>query len=225
VELVSIAWSRLSLQVKLFSSLPRFRPDLATDLVPLRDVAVWRSYANIAATTGRSLGGPIGGYLTDEIGWRWSVLFLCFAFPSDSENHRTFYGQCPPTLLALSLVAWKLEIPSLATASTQSALSKLRRVDFLGAIFLSISIVCGLLVLDLGGQRMPWTDPKILLLLGASVMTLNIFVLVEAAWAKEPIFPLRLLLNRDVITSYVNLGFQTGAQGAVSEYHYLTAVY
>ncbi|KAE9364881.1 major facilitator superfamily transporter [Stipitochalara longipes BDJ] len=168
------------------------------DLVPLRDVAVWRSYANIAATTGRSLGGPIGGYLTDEIGWRWS-----------------FLGQCPPTLLALALVAWKLQIPSLATESTQSALSKLRRVDFLGAIFLSVSIVCGLLVLDLGGQRIPWTDPKILLLLGASVMTLNIFVLVEAAWAKEPIFPLRLLLNRDVITSYVNLGFQTGAQGAM----------
>jgi hypothetical protein len=56
----------------------------------------------------------------------------------------------------------------------------------------------------------------ILLLLGASVVALNIFVIVEGLWAKEPIFPLRLLLNRDVITSYMNLGFQTGAQGAVS---------
>jgi hypothetical protein len=51
------------------------------------------------------------------------------------------------------------------------------------------------------------------------VVTLNIFVIVEGFWAKEPIFPLRLLLNRDVITSYVNLGFQTGAQGAVSAKH------
>jgi hypothetical protein len=104
----------------------------------------------------------------------------------------------------------------LVTSSTQSVLSKLRRVDFLAAIFLSLSIVSGLLVLDLCGQRMPWTDPKMLLLLGASVIALNVFVFVEAAWAKEPIFPLRLLLNRDVITSYVNMGFQTGAQGAVS---------
>lgn len=185
------------------------------DLVPLREVAVWRSYANIAATTGRSLGGPIGGYLTDEIGWRWLVL-LSLPFLSNSRHHRSFLGQCPPTLLALALVAWKLQIPCLPITSTQSPISKLRRVDFLGAIFLSLSIVCGLLVLDLGGQRMPWTDPQILLLLGASVMTLNMFVFVEAVWAKEPIFPLRLLLNRDVITSYVNLGFQTGAQGAVS---------
>lgn len=28
---------------------------------------------NIAATSGRSLGGPIGGYLTDTVGWRWYV--------------------------------------------------------------------------------------------------------------------------------------------------------
>jgi MFS family permease len=217
VGLVSIAWFRLLLQVNFFRSIYWLYSNLTTDLVPLRDVAVWRSYANIAATTGRSLGGPIGGYLTDEIGWRWLVLFLPFKLSCTNDgDHRSFLGQCPPTLLALALVAWKLEIPSLATTSTQSAISKLRRVDFLGAIFLSLSIVCGLLALDFGGQRMPWTDPEILLLLGASVMTLNIFVLVEAVWAKEPIFPLRLLLNRDVITSYINLGFQTGAQGAVS---------
>jgi len=41
------------------------------DLVPLREVASLRSYVNIAATTGRSLGGPIGGWLADTIGWRW----------------------------------------------------------------------------------------------------------------------------------------------------------
>lgn len=42
-------------------------------MVPIREVASWRSYVNIAATTGRSLGGPIGGYLIDTIGWRWFV--------------------------------------------------------------------------------------------------------------------------------------------------------
>jgi predicted MFS family arabinose efflux permease len=41
------------------------------DMVPIREVASWRSYVNIAATTGRSLGGPLGGWLTDTVGWRW----------------------------------------------------------------------------------------------------------------------------------------------------------
>ena len=41
------------------------------DKVPLREVATWRSYVNIASTVGRSAGGPIGGFLADRIGWRW----------------------------------------------------------------------------------------------------------------------------------------------------------
>ncbi|KAH6719494.1 major facilitator superfamily domain-containing protein [Leptodontidium sp. MPI-SDFR-AT-0119] len=168
------------------------------DMVPIREVASWRSYANIAATSGRSLGGPIGGYLTDTVGWRMS-----------------FLGQCPPTILALALVVWKLDISLKEDGPRQSHLSKLKRIDFLGATFLSLSIVCGLLVLDLGGQRMPWTDPMVLGLFSASTVSLSLFVLVEGFFAKEPIFPLRLLLSRDVITSYINLCFQTGAQGAM----------
>lgn len=46
---------------------------LITDLVPLRDVATYRSYVNVVQTVGRSCGGPIGGYLAQTIGWRWSV--------------------------------------------------------------------------------------------------------------------------------------------------------
>jgi MFS family permease len=41
------------------------------DLVPVRSIAAWRSYVNIAATAGRSFGGPIGGSFTDSVGWRW----------------------------------------------------------------------------------------------------------------------------------------------------------
>ena len=129
---------------------------------------------------------------------------------------RSFLGQCPPTALAIALVLWKLQIPSLETSAKQSYFSKLRRIDFIGAILLSVSIVCGLLVLDLGGQKMLWSSPKVLTLLAISLTSGSAFLLVEGFWAKEPIFPLRLLLNRDVITSYVNLAFQTGAQGAVS---------
>ena len=139
----------------------------------------------------------------------WSILL------SDLFVFRSFLGQCPPTILALILVIWKLEITPQQICSNQSHFSKLRRIDFLGSIFLSVSIVCGLMVLDLGGHRMSWTDLKLLSLLGISVAGGILFFLVEGFWAKEPIFPLRLLRNRDVLTSYINLGFQSGAQMAV----------
>ncbi len=47
---------------------------LITDIVPLIEVASWRSYVNIVATTGRMVGGPLGSWLADLIGWRWSFL-------------------------------------------------------------------------------------------------------------------------------------------------------
>ncbi|KAH8591517.1 major facilitator superfamily domain-containing protein, partial [Bisporella sp. PMI_857] len=168
------------------------------DMVPIREVATWRSYVNIAATSGRSLGGPIGGYLTDTIGWRWS-----------------FLGQCPPTLLAIALVISRLSVPFAYDSPKESHLSKLRRVDFLGALCMSLSIICGLLVLDFAGQRMSWANPMILGLLGASLVSGTLFLVVEGLWAKEPIFPLSLMIRRDVVTSYVNLGFQSGAQMAM----------
>lgn len=41
-----------------------------TDLLPMREVATWRSYVNVVAVSGRCIGGPLGGWLADLIGWR-----------------------------------------------------------------------------------------------------------------------------------------------------------
>ena len=64
---------------------------LIVHFVPLRDVAVWLSWMDVVATFGRSTGAPLGGILTDSIGWRGS-----------------FISQAPLALLTLTLVWWKL---------------------------------------------------------------------------------------------------------------------
>lgn len=46
---------------------------LLADLVPLQDVAVYRSYVNIFSTVGRSCGGLVGGLVAEYMGWRWFV--------------------------------------------------------------------------------------------------------------------------------------------------------
>ncbi|CAD6583109.1 MAG: hypothetical protein ASARMPRED_001227 [Alectoria sarmentosa] len=99
---------------------------LIADKVPLRDVATWRGYVNVASTVGRSAGGPIGGFLADTIGWRWS-----------------FFIQCPLALLAIVLVALKLDHQdrSLPVDVKSPSQSKLRRIDFLGSISLALTIV------------------------------------------------------------------------------------
>lgn len=44
---------------------------LLADLVPLKELAVYRSYVNVFSTVGRSCGGLIGGLVAQFLGWRW----------------------------------------------------------------------------------------------------------------------------------------------------------
>ncbi|KAL8669469.1 MAG: hypothetical protein Q9168_005942 [Polycauliona sp. 1 TL-2023] len=180
---------------------------LIAEKVELRDVATWRSYVNVASTVGRSAGAPIGGLLADGIGWRWS-----------------FWAQCPLTVIAIGLVAWRLDgqpPPAVEddvdneAKTTTTVKGKLRRIDFIGSVSLALAIIGFLLVLDLGGQKLPWTHPTVWILFALGCLFSIAFALVEAYVAPEPIFPLRLLVHRDVISAYLPNVLLTAAQFAV----------
>ena len=85
-------------------------------------------------TLGRSLGGPVGGWLTDAIGWRW--LFL---------------SQTPLVAVGIILIIAKLH---LSHHDTRKA--SLHRIDFLGTGLLAASIVTMIVLLDRAGQAFPW---------------------------------------------------------------------
>ncbi|KAF2434070.1 major facilitator superfamily transporter [Tothia fuscella] len=165
------------------------------DLVPLREVASLRSYVNIAATTGRSLGGPIGGFLADTIGWRWSFILQC------------------PLLAVAAILAWFL-VPHKDHTGKQekSILARLARIDFIGAGLLATAITTLMMAVELLGQRLRWNHPILLGLVAASTVSGVLFLATEAYWAPEPVFPLHLLKKRDVVCSYLMLGMQVAAQ-------------
>ncbi|KAI0020297.1 MFS general substrate transporter [Xylariomycetidae sp. FL0641] len=186
---------------------------LTTDLVPLRDVASWLGYINVVTTTGRSLGGPFGGYLTDQIGWRWS-----------------FLGQTP--LLVAAIVAALFVVPNTKAAEpdregNSAKPNKLSRIDFAGSLLLGVSALLFMLPLEIGGVRVPWTHPAIPCLFVAAFVTLGIFVVNEAWWAKEPAIPVRLLKHREIIASYFIIACiaagQTGLMYSVPLYFQVTA--
>ncbi|RMZ86482.1 hypothetical protein DV736_g6292, partial [Chaetothyriales sp. CBS 134916] len=175
---------------------------IITDMVPVRDVAAWRSYVNVAATTGRALGGPVGGFLTDTVGWRWC-----------------FYGQVPLTVLGLLLILWKMPARPQDLAQ-QTLVQKLKRIDVLGAITLAVSISSLLVALDFLSEEAGLATVLVPFVLFMILSAL--FVCTENFWAKEPILPLRLLGSRVPLTSYLLAGFQNAAQLSV---FYLTPFY
>ncbi|KAF2791573.1 MFS general substrate transporter [Melanomma pulvis-pyrius CBS 109.77] len=167
---------------------------LITDLVPLREVASWRSYVNVVATTGRSIGGPLGGSLADTVGWRWS-----------------FLGQVPLAGIAIILVYLTLPstTPCLPPGPKQS---KLARIDFLGAAFMTLAILCFLFPLEIGGVKVSWNHPIIFILLFSAFVFGVLLLATEAWYAKEPIFPMELLRQRDALISFLISSCQSAAQ-------------
>ncbi|CAJ2501266.1 Uu.00g041190.m01.CDS01 [Anthostomella pinea] len=158
--------------------------------------------AAVIVAVGRSIGRPLGGLLADTIGWRWS-----------------FLGQIPIFVIAM-VVCWfilpNLGVPPQGCSEGDGRTgSRLARIDFLGAAFLGSGLLALLLPLKIAGQKIPWTHPAVSALFVGGILLLGMFVITEARWAKEPIFPLRLLRQKDVVLSYVINIFQTAAQVAM----------
>ncbi|KAL4898731.1 major facilitator superfamily domain-containing protein [Aspergillus ambiguus] len=168
---------------------------IITDVVPKRDVAKWRAYVNVSMTLGRSIGGPVGGVLTDTIGWRWSFLL-----------------QVPLLGLAAILVILQLKLVHRAIFDAEVDRLKLRRIDFSGAIAVSTGITVIILLLDQGGKSFPWRSALTLLLASAGALFLAIFVYIELYIAAEPIFDLHILKRPNIIPSYLISALQVAAQ-------------
>ena len=122
-------------------------------------------------------------------------------------------------ITAVLLVTWKLDGPDTLDSSEADSYKgkqgKLHRIDFLGSISLALAITGFLLVLELGGHKLPWTHPLIWIIFAAAAVSGIAFTLVEAFVAREPVFPLRLLIHRDVVTAYLVSGIQVAAQFGV----------
>jgi predicted MFS family arabinose efflux permease len=167
---------------------------LLSDVVSLRDRGTWQGYVNIIYATGAATGAPMGGILSDTIGWRWA-----------------FLAQAPLCLLAFIAVGFFLELPP---ADDSHWKEKLQRIDFLGACVLLAAVVCLIFGVDRGGNK-SWTDKYTLATLLASVPLFAIFLTVEIWVAQEPFTPGRIIFERTLFAAYLCNFFSFAGQIAV----------
>jgi hypothetical protein len=144
-----------------------------------------------------------------------------------NNRRRSFLGQCPPLLMALALLLWKLPASSPPTRVDEDEVpvqkkSKLARIDFLGASLLASTIVTFLLILNLGPRADSAQTISILAVI--LVVLIALFILVERRRVSQAIFPLSLLTNRDVITAYLIAALQVGAQCGVSPTYFVDVI-
>lgn len=154
---------------------------LMSDIVPLRERGTWQGYLNLVYASAAAAGAPLGGFLADSIGWRWS-----------------FLAQGPLCICAFIAVALVLHLPRQDHSHWKE---KVMKVDFLGAAILIVA-VCGLLVGLDRGSNVSWSDPITIAGLATSPLFI-VFVLVERYVAKHPFAPGRIILNKSLFACFL----------------------
>lgn len=116
-------------------------------------------------------------------------------------HRRAFLIQVPFTALAIIVVSLLLKLPK---KDTSDLASKLRRIDFFGAITLVLTVFTLLFGLDRGGN-ISWTDRTTVLSLLASAVALLLFGFAEMhpSVAREPFAPKRIIAHRSLAAAYL----------------------
>src|SRR3984885_5024512 len=120
------------------------------------------------------IGPLLGGMITEALSWHW-----------------IFYVNLPVGAVAIVLIGVGLKHRPNRVA---------HRIDYLGALLLSVATCCALLALSWGGNSYAWSSPVIIGLGGATVVFLGLLTMNEGRVA-EPLLPPRLFRSRVFVLS------------------------
>ncbi|HEX6122812.1 MAG TPA: MDR family MFS transporter [Ktedonobacterales bacterium] len=135
------------------------------DIFPPAERGKWQGLFIAVFGLATILGPILGGYITDNWGWRW-----------------VFYINMP--VGALALVATSLTMPNIV-------LKRRHRIDYFGSAALVLWAVPLLLAFSWGGNQYAWDSREIVGLFGFAALMLVVFLIIELR-AAEPIINPRL---------------------------------
>ena len=161
------------------------------DLFAPRERGKWTGIMMSVFGFSSVLGPALGGFIVDHMEWQW--VFWIF--------------------LPLGIVAFIMILTMFPKTERRASES----IDYLGALFLTLTIVPLLLGFSLADTKdtLGWGSPTIIGLFAAAVVCCLIFVLVELR-VKSPILPMSLFRN-DIVTISNVIGFimNGGMMGAL----------
>ena len=153
------------------------------DLFAPRERGRWQGLMSAVFGLASVFGPTLGGYIVDNADWHW-----------------VFWVFLPFGVIALIMI-WTM-FPSQVKKQGTS-------IDYLGSIFLTLTIIPLLLAFTWGGKDYDWNSVQIIGLFASTVAALMLFILTEKR-VKNPVLPLGLFKNSVFSLSNV-IGFLLGA--------------
>lgn len=114
---------------------------------------------------GSVLGAPLGGFITDSLGWRFC-----------------FYINLPLLVVTIYVATKLLTNYNLEENPTGETLSnRLKKIDYTGTTTIVLAVVCFLMATSLGGNIMPWSALIALGCFASSIVLAITFCIIEAS--------------------------------------------
>jgi EmrB/QacA subfamily drug resistance transporter len=152
------------------------------DMVSPRERGQYMGYMMAAMMLAMVAGPLVGGYITDDLSWRW-----------------IFYINMPIGGAALIYLWLVLHLPHKIVQ---------HKIDYLGAGALAVVSTAVVLLTTWGGTEYAWGSPEIVGLGALAVVGLAAFLYIETR-AAEPVLPLHVFRNRNFSVS-TGMSFLTG---------------
>ncbi len=160
------------------------------DLYPPQERAKWTGVMMSIFGISSILGPVLGGIMVDYVAWKW--LFWLFL----------------PLGMVAFVMMWRL-FPKTEGNSSES-------IDYLGSLFLALSITTLLLGFSWAGTKYSWASPQIIGLFAATLVGIILLVLVERK-AQNPVMPISMFRNKGVTISFAaSFVMSGGMMGAMS---------
>jgi EmrB/QacA subfamily drug resistance transporter len=137
-----------------------------------------------AAGLGNAVGPLLGGFLTDELSWRW-----------------IFFLNVPIAAFAVGVTYWLVHVKEPESGE--------RRIDYAGIATLSVGLVSLLIALDQVADW-GWGDPKVIGLLVLAVVLVSTFVRLEQRAGSHALVPREVMRNESFTASCIAILFMAG---------------
>ncbi|KAI0355184.1 vacuolar amino acid permease [Trametes cingulata] len=151
---------------------------ITSDMYSLRNRGLTQGVAAVFNSLGMGLGGPLGGFIADRLGWRWAFLI-----------------QLPLFLISFMLTSVNLHY--MTPGRSKSTREVLKRIDYGGSATLLVSVLSILVFLSMRfSEEHPWSSPTVYVPLTLAFVFALLFIYVELRVAPEPILAPFLLREK-----------------------------
>ncbi|KAI7969928.1 hypothetical protein EIK77_006876 [Talaromyces pinophilus] len=175
---------------------------LITDLIPLRQRAMYFGFVSLAWAFGTTAGPLAGSSLAQKVTWRW-----------------VFWILLPFNVISILAVALFLRL----RRKERELSEKFGEIDFVGSLLFIASTAAFLLGILFGGVQYPWKSFHTLLPLVLGAVGLVGFAFYEAMVPKHPVIPMELFASTTSAAGY--LGIVTTGMTMWAAVYYLPMYY